>query len=112
MQAVFHHSNDNRELHTRVVNNVTNLLDDETVDVDSVALVANSGGVRLLTTESPQKTQVELLLERGVSFKQCRNTLRGTALTEADLIDGVELVSSGVGELTRLQAEGYAYLKP
>jgi len=112
MRAVFHHSNDDSERHTRVVNNIRNLLDDETVDVENVTLVANSGGIRLLTTDSPQKARIERLLEAGVSVKQCRNTLTGSGLTETDLIDGVELVAAGVGELTRLQAEGYAYLKP
>ncbi|RBI62178.1 hypothetical protein DMJ13_09865 [halophilic archaeon] len=112
MKAVFHHSNDDSDLHERVVSNVANLLDDDTVDVEAVALVANSGGLALLTTDSPQCETVEALQERGVSFRQCHNTIEGTDLTGDDLIDGVELVSSGVGELTRLQDEGYAYLKP
>jgi intracellular sulfur oxidation DsrE/DsrF family protein len=112
MRAVFHHSNDDQELHERVVGNVANLLDDDTIDVESVALVANSGGLSLLTADSDQRETVETLQERGVSFKQCRNTIAGTDVTEDDLVDGVELVSSGVGELTRLQDEGYAYITP
>ena len=112
MKAVFCHSNDDQELHTRVINNIRNLLDDDSVDVDSVALVDNSGGIRLFTHGSPHTEQGEVLLERGVSIKQCRNTLAGTDITEADLVGGVELVVSGIGELTRLRAEGCAYLKP
>lgn len=53
MRTVFHHSNDTPELHTRVVDNILDLLDNETVDVDTVALVANSGGLQLLTADSP-----------------------------------------------------------
>lgn len=112
MKAVFHHSNDDSELHERVVSNIANLLDDETIDLDTVALVANSGGLELLRNESPQRDQIQTLQERGVEFKQCRNTITGTETTETDLIDGVELVPSGVGELTRLQDEGYAYITP
>lgn len=112
MKAVFHHSNDDPDLHARVVGNVANLLDDDTIYLDAVAVVANSGGLELLRDESPEREQVEALLDRGVAFKQCSNTIAGTDVTEADLIDGVELVSSGVGELTRLQDDGYAYLKP
>lgn len=55
---------------------------------------------------------MEALRERGVEFKQCRNALAGVETTEADLIDGVELVPSGVGELVRLQDDGYAYITP
>ena len=112
VNVVFHHSNDDPELHARVVSNVANLLDDSTVDVDEVALVANSGGLQLLIENSPQREAVENLQERGVVFKQCRNTFAGTEIGENDLIDGVEVVPSGVGELARLQAAGYAYLRP
>lgn len=112
MRAVFHHSNDDQALHERVVGNVANLLDDETVDLDAVAVVTNSGGLQLVRDDSPHRDQVAALLERGVAFKQCSNTIEGTDVTVEDLVDGVELVSSGVGELTRLQAAGYAYVKP
>jgi intracellular sulfur oxidation DsrE/DsrF family protein len=112
MKAVFHHSTDHPALHDRVVGNIENLLDDETIDLDAVALVANSGGLDLLFADSPQRDRVVDLQERGVVFKQCSNTITGTEIDESDLVDGVELVSSGVGELTRLQADGYAYITP
>lgn len=112
MKAVFHHSNDESGLHDRVVGNVANLLDDETVELDDVAVVANSGGLELLLEDSPQSDRVNALQRRGVRFKQCRNTIEGADVAPTDLIDGVELVSSGVGELTRLQADGYAYITP
>lgn len=112
MKAVFHHSNDDSKLHKRVVNNISNLLDDKTIELDAVVLVANSGGLALLLENSAQSEQVEQLQDRSVSFKQCYNTIDGTDITEDDLIDGVELVSSGVGEVTRLQNDGYAYIRP
>ena len=71
MKAVFHHSNDDRELHERVVGNIANLLDDETIELDAVALVANSGGLNLLLEDSPQRDQIKELQHRGVKFMQC-----------------------------------------
>jgi intracellular sulfur oxidation DsrE/DsrF family protein len=112
VKVVFHHSNDDPQLHERIVGNIDNLLADGTLDLDAVALVANSGGLALLTTDSPERDAIEELIERGVAVKQCHNTIVGSDITEDDLIDGVELVSSGVGELTRLQSEGYAYITP
>lgn len=112
MKAVFHHSSDDPELHDRVVGNVSNLLDDDTLDLEAVALVANSGGLNLLLEDSPERDRVVALQRRGVEFKQCRNTIAGTDVTEADLIDDVKLVPSGVGELVRLQTDGYAYITP
>jgi intracellular sulfur oxidation DsrE/DsrF family protein len=112
VNVVFHHTDNDPELHERVTGNIENLLADETVDTDDVALVANGGGITLLTEDSPQRDAVESLQERGVAFKQCSNTLTGTDITESDLIGGVELVSSGVGEVARLEAAGYVYLTP
>ena len=110
MKAVFHHSDANK--HSQVVGNIENLLDDDTIDLEEVSLVANGDGLGLLTYDSDHRETVQALQERGVAFKQCENTLDGTDVTPDDLLDGVELVSSGVGELTRLQADGYAYIVP
>lgn len=112
MKAVFHLSSDDHRVHSRIVNGVENLLDDGEVEVDEVALVATGGGAQLLTGASGQEATIENLRERGVAFKQCANSLDGLDADEDDLIDGVELVPTGVGELTRLQSEGYAYLRP
>jgi intracellular sulfur oxidation DsrE/DsrF family protein len=112
MDVVFHHTDDDPDRHERVVGNIENLLADETVETDDVVLVANSGGLALLTENSPQRSAVEALQARGVAFKQCSNTLTGTDTTEDDLINGVELVSSGVGEVARLESTGYVYLTP
>jgi intracellular sulfur oxidation DsrE/DsrF family protein len=112
VNVVFHHTDDDSELHARVTGNIENLLDDETVATDDVALVSNGSGIALLTEDSPERKAVEDLQERGVTFKQCSNTLTGTDTTEDDLIDGVELVSSGVGEIARLEAAGYGYITP
>lgn len=112
MRVVFHHSNDDPDLHEEVAANIGNLLDDDTVDLDTVALVANGDGLDFLLDDSPQRDRIVELQQRGVQFKQCSNTLDGSDATEDDLVDGVELVSSGVGELARLQADGWAYLRP
>ncbi|EMA48359.1 hypothetical protein C448_03751 [Halococcus morrhuae DSM 1307] len=112
MNVVFHHTDDDSELHARVTGNIENLLDDETVETDDVALVSNGGAIALLTEDSPQREAIETLQERGVAFKQCSNTLTDIDIDEDDLIDGVELVSSGVGEIARLEAADYVYITP
>ena len=112
MKAVFHHSNDDPDLHDRLVSNVGNLLDDDSIDLDAVAVVTNSGGLALVRVDSPERDRVAALVDRGVGFKQCHNTITGTDTDPEDLIEGVETVPAGVGELTRLQNEGYAYLRP
>ncbi len=51
----------------------------------------------------------------GVQFLVCNNTLTGRNIDpETDLFDvwPEDIVPSGVAELGKLQAEGFAYIKP
>jgi len=50
VKAVFHHSDSTQ--HTQVGGTVENLFPHETIDLDAVVLVANSGGLGLLTDDS------------------------------------------------------------
>jgi len=106
MNVVFHHTTDEPAMHDRVCNNIANLLDDDTVSVANVVLVANSGGLTLLRTGSPQAERIAALAARGVTFRQCRNTLRAAGVDESVLLDDTEIVSSGVGHVVQLQADG------
>ncbi|WP_049900277.1 DsrE family protein [Halococcus agarilyticus] len=89
-----------------------NLAGDESIDMDDIAVLAQAEGIDPVTTDGEKSDRVESLVDDGVSVKACSNTLEMFDLTESDLVDGVETVSSGVGELTRLQNDGYAYIRP
>ena len=91
---------------------VENLLNDESGRIDDVAVVAQAGGIEAVTADADSAEQVRALLDRGVSFKGCSNTLDLMDLEESDLVDGIEVVPEGAVEATRLQDEGYAYLRP
>ena len=57
--------------------------------------------------------QLALLAKDGVALLACGNTLDGLKLTVGDLLPGFSRVNEGgVVRLARLQAEGYAYLRP
>lgn len=61
----------------------------------------------------PFELMVEELQADGVKFKVCNNTLIARHVDPDQVLDDVEIVTSGVAELARLQArEGYAYIKP
>lgn len=85
----------------------------------SIAVVALADGIDFLLegaeTEGgyPFNILVEELQQAGVRFKVCNNTLKARNLSPDRVLEGVEIVESGVAELARLQAtEGYAYIKP
>lgn len=89
-----------------------NLLEDETDSIDDVAVVVQAGGIEAVEAGGESEEAVRSLLEEGVAFSACANTLELNDLTEDDLVDGVETVPEGAVEATRLQEEGYAYLRP
>jgi len=61
-----------------------------------------------------QQTTISNLKEQGVSFSVCANTLKGKKVEIDDLFDvtQADIVPSGVAELSKLQQEGYTYIKP
>ena len=112
MKVVFHLSDAEERRRRMVVNNMTNLLEDETVDIDDVALVVNSGGIELLVAGGTFSAQIDALADQGAQFKVCGNSLWQSEYDESGLHLESEVVSSGVGELGRLQEQGYRYIKP
>lgn len=110
-RTVFHVPEDDEDYGKKALRNASNLLDDETVDVE-VSVVANGDGVAHLLDEASTADDVRELLAAGVDVFACGNTVVAADYDEADLVDGVSVVSSGMGELTRRQADGHAYVRP
>ncbi|WP_148413532.1 DsrE family protein [Haloferax sp. KTX1] len=111
MSTVFHYSSPDESSQQHAVANVANLLETD-LNLEDVVLVANGRGIRLLTSEeSAVASKVKTLIDEGASFRACENSMSALDVTESDLIEGVETVSAGVGELTKLQSQGYAYIE-
>lgn len=84
-----------------------------------IAMVAYAGGVDFLLKDATDKRgkpfapDVQALMDKGVRFEVCLNTLRLREIDRSRVLDGVGFVPSGTFEVIRLQAEeGYVYLKP
>ncbi len=61
---------------------------------------------------SPYAATVAALVSRGVKFEVCEITLKNRNLKKEQFIQEAEFTPSGVVRITRLQRQGYAYLKP
>ncbi|QKY21044.1 DsrE family protein [Halolamina sp. CBA1230] len=108
MHTVFHAST--VDAYRTAEPKVRNLLDDETVDIDAVAVVVDSSEVIDAAADAESAT-TDALTDLGATVKLCSNAARGADAGEDAFGDGVEFVSSGVGELTRLQDSGWAYIR-
>ncbi|MFB6292425.1 MAG: DsrE family protein [Candidatus Nanohaloarchaea archaeon] len=112
MKVVFHLNSNDTGKQSETLGNIKNLREDETVDVEDIALVVNADAVDAVRNGSEAAEFLEDFISEGVEVKACSNSLDNREIGEEELLDGVETVSSGVGEIARLEDEGYQYIKP
>jgi intracellular sulfur oxidation DsrE/DsrF family protein len=64
--------------------------------------------------DDQMQARIAGLKQQGVAFKVCANTLKGRNIEVDDLydVDEADIVPSGVAELSKLQGQGYTYIKP
>ncbi|MFB6209022.1 MAG: DsrE family protein [Candidatus Nanohaloarchaea archaeon] len=111
MKTVFHLSSSDKSKHGEVIGNIQNLIEDETVETEEIAVLMNAEGISMALEDSEAAEHIQDLPEK-VKFYLCSNSVENMGGEEEDFIDRAELVSSGVGKLTELQDEGYSYIRP
>jgi intracellular sulfur oxidation DsrE/DsrF family protein len=109
--TVFHIPEGDESYAERAFRNAANLLDDESTDGD-IVIVCNGDGVRHLQKGARHDDRVAALMDAGVSVYACQNSVASLRYETADLIDGVKTAPTAMGELTRRQQSGYAYVRP
>jgi len=111
MKTVFHLSTDDTDKTSELLGNIKNLWADQTVEIETTAVVLNAQAVEIATEDSGASDYLSKMIEGGLQVKVCSNSVEGQGIDEYNLLDGVEVVSSGVGEVNRLQEEGYNYIR-
>jgi hypothetical protein len=113
---VIYHVNLGNEQATDALRNINNHLSvDSTV---KIVVVTHSAGVDFLLqgaedkNGNPYSGPVAALAAKGVEFRVCKLTLERRKIDLKKVLPDAKLVPSGVAEVTKLQQEGYAYLKP
>jgi len=113
---VIYHLNLGNEQSTDALRNISNHL---AVDPTAkIVVVTHSAGVDFLLegaedkNGNPYSGPVAALAAKGVEFRVCKITLERRKIDPKKVIPEAKLVPSGVVEVTKLQQEGYAYLKP
>lgn len=107
---------------------ITNFLNDVGDEHAAVIVVSNGAGVKgFLKGSLPPPTlqgeacsirtgadipAMELLARRGVAFLVCKHALNAQDIHTEQLPSFVNVIPAGMTEMVRLQAEGFAYIKP
>lgn len=112
-QVVFHLDENGGDRIKVTLNNIGNLIKDLGQENVEIELVSNAKGVMAFLKESnPYQHQIENLLEKGVRFAACANTLQNLSIERDSLLEFVKIVPAGVSELVKKQAQGWIYIRP
>jgi intracellular sulfur oxidation DsrE/DsrF family protein len=83
-----------------------------------ITVVAHAFGVDFLMegmkdrSENAFEPMVAALKNRGVKFEVCEITLKNRNLKKEQFIQEADFTPSGVVRLTKLQMQGWAYIRP
>lgn len=114
--TVVYHVNDTASQALSTLRNIRNHLD--TDPSAKITVVTHALGVDFLMegmkdrNDSSFAATVSSLVGRGVKFEVCEITLKNRNLKKEQFIQEADFTPSGVVRLTKLQKQGYAYVKP
>ena len=113
---VAYHINDTASQALGALRNAKNHLD---IDPSAqITVVTHATGVDFLMQDAkdrngnPYEISVQELVKRGVKFEVCEITLKNRSLKREQFIPEATFTPSGVVRLTKLQVQGFAYIKP
>jgi intracellular sulfur oxidation DsrE/DsrF family protein len=128
-KVVYHINGDNPQQNTGALRNIQNHINAVGAENMEIKVVMHGNGLALLmypdelegtkmkrgNADEAMQTRITGLKNQGVRFHVCANTLKGRNVNLVeDLYDATEadIVPSGVAELSKLQLEGFTYIKP
>lgn len=97
----------------KTLKNIENLLHDPRLSGKlKVELIANSKGFDVYVKNNGFEQKLRDLQKEGVILAQCANTLKELHVNRSDLYPFINLVPSGMGEITIRESQGWAYIRP
>ena len=116
-QKVVYHINDASVAAAalRNIKNHLNAVGDKNADV---VVVTHGKGIDFLLEGYQTKDgkslddMVQALVNRGVKFDVCNNTLKGRHINKESVNLNAKVVPSGVATVAELESQGYVYVKP
>jgi len=114
-KVVLQISDDDPSKQTLVLNVANNLIKHYGPDQVEVEIVAFGPGLRLLFADNVNKGRIQSLVDNGVRFAACGNTVRnmGKILGEEPALNSNAVkVSAGVVRILDLEKQGYKLVKP
>ena len=110
-KVVFQMNTDNITEQNALVTYVTNVKKHWGEDV-CIHVVVHGPGIELVSEKKTMlKEGVRTLMEKGIHFIACENTMASRQINKKDIFSSVEFTVSGVVYIIEKQEEGWAYIK-
>ncbi|QIW22989.1 sulfur reductase DrsE [Sulfolobus sp. S-194] len=94
---------------TQALRSVINLYND--INDAEIEVVFHQSAIKALLKDSETRSVIEdLMNKKNINIVGCENSIRSQNLSHDQLIPGIKIVTSGVGEIVRKQSEGWVYL--
>jgi intracellular sulfur oxidation DsrE/DsrF family protein len=78
----------------------------------AIEMVVYSDGIAMLRDDSLVANKVEQALKEGVKIVACENTMKAQNISRDTMLPNIGYVQAGIVELIKLQAAGWAYVRP
>ncbi|MHB1084001.1 MAG: DsrE family protein [Thiobacillus sp.] len=78
----------------------------------SIEVVVYGDGIAMLRDDSLVGNKVEDALKEGVKIVACENTMKAQNISRDTMLPNIGYVEAGIVELIKLQAAGWAYIRP
>ena len=89
--------------------NIQNALGAKNVAIE---MIVYSDAIAMLRDDSLVYNKVEEALSEGVKIVACENTMKAQNISRNQMLPNIGYVKAGIVELIKLQAAGWAYVKP
>jgi hypothetical protein len=110
--VVFAVTVDDQHVWNEVFGNFRNIqreLGPENIEIE---VVVYGDGIAMLRDDSLVPNKVEEAIEEGVKFVACENTMTAQNISRDTMLPNIGYVKAGIVELIKLQAAGWAYIRP
>lgn len=78
----------------------------------AIEMVVYGDGIAMLRDDSLVANKVDEALKEGVKIVACENTMKAQNISRDTMLPNIGYVQAGIVELIKLQAAGWAYVRP
>ena len=112
-QIVFSIKSADDEVINHLLSSANNVLKYYGPENVNMRIVAYYHGIKmLLKKEKKTAKRIDALMQIDVEFVACENTMRTKKIDKSELIEGVEIVTAGIVEMTERVQDGWINIVP